>query len=228
MTDVKWYGQAAFAITAADGRRIICDPYTPEELGYAPISDAADIVLTSSDNDSAHCRHDLVPGDHAWLNCLDAVRAGGSAEVAGLAVRAVEAMEIETHPLHHPEANAMYRFEVDGIAFAHMGDCGNDLDTHQVDFLRGADVLFALAGAGGFVLSLDEVTRVIRETAPKLVIPMHFRTLTYKPRSMEWISAFLSRFNEEREVDFAFGCEVSLASADLPSETRILVMDYAR
>ena len=184
---IKWYGQAAFGITSSDGTRIVCDPYTPEELGFAQISDHADIVITSSDNDSAHCRHDLVPGEHTWLNALDAVRAGGSAEVDGLQVTAIEAMEIENHPLHDPEANAMYRFRVDGIDIAHMGDCGNDLNEKQTDFLRGADILLALTGAGGFVLSLDEVMRVIRETKPKLVIPMHFRTLCYKPRCVSEI-----------------------------------------
>ena len=225
---IKWYGQAAFLITGDDERRIVCDPYTPEELGYAPMTDEADIVITSSDNDSAHCRHDLVPGDHVWLNALDAVRAGGAMTVGGLDVTSVEAMEIETHPLHDPEANAMYRFEVDGIKIAHMGDCGNDLNEKQTDFLRGADVLLALTGAGGFVLSLDEVMRVIGETKPKIVIPMHFRTLAYKPRSMEWIEAFLAHWDEEKDVDFAFGCEARITKQDLPDATRVLVMDYAR
>ena len=225
---LKWYGQAAFRIVSDDGLRIVCDPYTPEELGFAPIEDQADIVITSSDNDSAHCRHDLVPGPHNWLNALDAVRAGGHATVGDLPVQAIEAMEIETHPLHDPEANAMYRFEIDGIKIAHMGDCGNDLNAQQTDFLRGADVLLALTGAGGFVLSLEEVMRVIGETKPKLVVPMHFRTLNYKPRSMEWIGAFLELWDEEKDVDFAFGCEVELTKKNLPDSTRVLVMDYAR
>ncbi|MCJ8310534.1 MAG: MBL fold metallo-hydrolase [Rhizobiaceae bacterium] len=225
---LKWYGQAAFRIVSDDGLRIVCDPYTPEELGFAPITDEADIVITSSDNDSAHCRYDLVPGNHEWLNALKAVEAGGATEVGGLNVSAVEAMEIETHPLHHPEANAMYRFEVDGIKVAHMGDCGNDLNEKQTDFLRGADVLLALTGAGGFVISLEELMRVINETKPRLVVPMHFRTLNYKPRNMEWIEAFLAFWGEESQVDFAFGCEVNLSKEDLPDSTRVLVLDYAR
>ena len=78
---IKWYGQAAFLLTPDAGPRVVCDPYTPELLGYAPMTDRADIVLTSSDDDEAHCRHDLVPGDHTWLNTLDAVRDGGRREV---------------------------------------------------------------------------------------------------------------------------------------------------
>ena len=224
---IKWYGQAAFMITSAAGLRIALDPYTPDELGYAPMNDPADIVLTSSDDDSAHCRHDLVPGDHVWLNTLDAVREGGCKTVAGLDVRAVEAMEIEDHPLHEPGANAMYRFDVDGMQIGHMGDVGNDLNDKQIAFFQGVDVLLTLAG-GVFTTRLDEVKRLIDATAPKLVIPMHFRTLTYKPRNLHWIETFLSHFDEASEVDFAFGDTVTLTKNDLPDRTRVLVMDYAR
>lgn len=224
---IKWYGQAAFLLTSGSGLRVVCDPYTPDELGYAPMVDPADIVLTSSADDSAHCRHDLIPGDHVWLNTLDAVRKGGSKTVANLDVRAIEAMEIEDHPLHKPGANAMYRFEMDGMQIGHMGDVGNDLNDRQIAFFNGVDILLALAG-GVFTTRLDEVKRLIDITQPKLVIPMHFRTLTYKPRNLHWIETFLDYFDEGKDVDFAFGCETCVTKATLPDRTRVLVMDYAR
>lgn len=224
---IKWYGQAAFMLTSDSGLRVACDPYTPETLGYAPMTDPADIVLTSSDDDDAHCRYDLVPGDHTWLNTLDAVRAGGKSTVSGLAVKAIEAMEIEDHPLHEPGANAMYRFELDGMQIAHMGDVGNDLNDRQIAFFEGTDILLTLAG-GVFTTRLDEVKRLIDVARPKLVIPMHFRTLTYRPRNLHWIETFLRYFDEENDVDFAFGCEVDITKDDLTDRTRVLVMDYAR
>ena len=224
---IKWYGQAAFLLTPDQGPRVVCDPYTPETLGYAPMRDEADIVLTSSDDDDAHCRHDLVPGEHTWLNTLDAVRAGGTTTVAGLVVHAIEAMEIEDHPLHEPGANAMYRFELDGMQIGHMGDIGNDLNDKQVAFFDGIDILLTLAG-GVFTTRLDEVKRLIDTAKPKLVIPMHFRTLTYKPRNLHWIETFLGYFDEENEVDFAFGHEVEINKNDLTDHTRVLVMDYTR
>lgn len=223
---LKWYGQAAFLITSNDGFRIITDPYTPEDLGYPPIPDEADLVITSSDDDQAHCRHDLIPGEHVWLNALDAVRAGGSTMANGIEVKAVEAMEIESHPLHEPGQNAMYRFEVDGLQVAHMGDIGNPLNEQQTAFLNGTDVLLALAG-GQLVVDLDELKRVVDATSPKLVIPMHFRTLTYKPRNLEWIEAFLSRF-DDADVDFACDYQVEITPDSLPASTRALVMDYQR
>ncbi len=224
---IKWYGQAAFLLTPENGPRVVTDPYTPENLGYAPMTDPADIVLTSSNDDDAHCRYDLVPGDHSWLNTLDAVRTGGTAKVAGLTVHAIEAMEIEDHPLHEPGANAMYRFELEDMQIGHMGDVGNDLNDRQVAFFEGVDILLTLAG-GVFTTRLDEVKRLIDATKPKLVIPMHFRTLTYKPRNLHWIETFLSYFDEEKDVDFAFGHEIDITKETLPERTRVLVIDYAR
>ena len=167
-----------------------------------------------------------MPGKHVWLNALDAVRDGGSRKIDGRTVRAIEAMEIENHPLHEPGQNAMYRFEVDGMQIAHMGDVGNPLNEAQTDFYKDTDILLALAGAQ-FTIDLPELKRVIDATEPKLVIPMHFRTLTYKPRSLLWIESFLSYFDDE-DIDFALAHEISITPDQLPSSTRILVMDYAR
>ncbi|MDE0211174.1 MAG: Zn-dependent hydrolase, partial [Boseongicola sp.] len=60
---------------------------------------------------------------------------------------------------------------------------------------------------------------------PKLVIPMHFRTLCYKPCDMHFISAFVDSFGRER-VDFACKSTETLSRDELPSETRALVLDY--
>ncbi|MEZ4606864.1 MAG: hypothetical protein R2865_08730 [Deinococcales bacterium] len=42
-------------------------------------------------------------------------------------------------------------------------------------------MLLALAGRFSRHFALDELKRIIDETKPKLVIPMHFRTLCYIP-----------------------------------------------
>ena len=68
---------------------------------------------------------------------------------------------------------------------------------------------------------------MIHQVKPKLVIPMHFRTLTYRPRNTMWIESFLSHFKDE-DVDFAFGSTTDVTTSDLPDKTRVLVMDYVR
>jgi L-ascorbate metabolism protein UlaG (beta-lactamase superfamily) len=134
---ITWLGHAAFKLTDESGFSVITDPYTPEGVGYPPIRESADLVVISSDDDSAHCRADLIPGDPVVLNALTVAQSGGQAEAAGLSVRAIEAAEWDHHPEHEvPGQNGMYGFELDGIRIAHMGDVGNPLTRAQQNSSR--------------------------------------------------------------------------------------------
>lgn len=224
---IKWYGQASFLITADDGTQIVTDPYTPETSGYSPVQEEADLVIRSSDNDDFHCRADLVPGNPAVITALDLARGEGETTFKNIPIKAIESFEALNHAWHDPDANGMFRLEVDGISLGHMGDVGNPLSEAQIDFFRDLDVLFALTG-GHPVIELDDLKTVIDAAKPKLVIPMHFRTLSLKIRHTLWLSDFLAYYDEEKDVDFASHYEVELSKADLPESTRVLVLDYVK
>ena len=224
---LTWYGHAAFGLTDAGGRHIITDPYTPEGVGYDPILEPADLVLVSSDDDDAHCRADLIAGEPKVANALEIAKAGGKAEIGGLAIEAIEAAEWDLHPEHDiPGQNGMYRFELDGMKIAHMGDVGNPLTDRQIAFFEDVDILLALAG-GYLTIELPDLMKMIHRVNPRLIIPMHFRTLTYRPRNTFWIERFLSHFKDE-QIDFAFHHSVDLHPNLIPASTRVLVLDYLR
>ena len=222
---IKWYGHASFLITADDGTTIITDPYTPEEIGYQPIPDSPDIVVVSSDNDTAHCRADLIAGNPIVINALELAQNSGKRTEKGIDFLAIEAMEALDHREHDPDQNGMYRFSVDGISIGHMGDVGNPLTPDQITFFKDVDVLLALTG-GHPVLELDELKDVIDGAQPKYVIPMHFQTLRYIPRNQLWIEAFLDYFPDD-QIDFAGDYEVELKAEDIPEETRVMVLTHA-
>lgn len=223
---IKWYGHAAFIITGSDGVSVITDPYTPETSGYQPILDTPDVVLTSSLNDDFHDRSDLIPGDPARINMLDVARGGGEIEAAGLVFKGIESSEMYEHPYHEPDKCAMYRWEMDGISIGHMGDVGNPLTEAEFAFFDGLDVFLVLAGDVP-TIRLPDLKRAIDRVAPKLVIPMHFRTLRYKPRNMQWITSFLAHFNDA-DIDFQSDWEVELSRDDLPESTRVLVLTHSQ
>jgi L-ascorbate metabolism protein UlaG (beta-lactamase superfamily) len=223
---LKWYGQACFLITAGDGTTIVTDPYTPETSGYVPVTENANYVIRSSDNDSFHCRADLIPGSPVVITALDVAREGGEFASNGFRVQAIEAMEALNHRYHDPDQNGMYRFNVDGISIGHMGDVGNALSEEQINFFKGVDVLLTLAG-GHPVIELDDLKTVIDGAKPRLIVPMHFRTLTYKPRNGFWIESFLQYFDDS-DVDFAFDYETTITKDKLPDKSRVLVLDYVR
>ncbi len=223
---VTWFGQAACKLQG-DTLNVITDPYTPDVLGYKAIEETADVVLTSSDDDDAHCRSDLIPGSPAIANALDIAGEGqGEGMVGPLKVRAIAAEEWEHHPRGVANQNAMYRFELDGMQIAHMGDVGNALDEDQIAFFEGVDILFALTG-GPPTIALPDLMRMIHRTQPKLIIPIHFRTLAYRPANILWIEDFLRHFNDE-DVEFAFGPHTKITKQDLRPRTRVRVLDYLR
>ncbi|MBN8617290.1 MAG: MBL fold metallo-hydrolase [Anaerolineae bacterium] len=222
---IKWYGHASFLITAQNDTTIVTDPYTPETSGYLPIPDSPDIVIISSDNDTFHCRADLVPGSPIIMNALHVAQNGGQRIEKDITFQAIEAMEALDHQFHDPDQNGMYRFTVDGVSIGHLGDIGNALTEDQLRFFSGVDVLLALAG-GHPTIRLDDLKVVIDRTQPKLVIPMHFRTLRYKPRNTFWIQSFLNYFDPQ-EVDFACDTEVTITPDTLPSSTRVLILAHA-
>ncbi|MCE2523046.1 MAG: MBL fold metallo-hydrolase [Rhodobacteraceae bacterium] len=223
---MTWYGQASFGIESADGVRIVTDPYDPDKAGFKPFPDPADIVIKSSSSDDFHDNDHLVP-KKAGADVIDALEVAlhdGSVSSHGIGFSAIEAMEHELHPSGHPDQNAMYRFGIDGIEIGHMGDMGNEFSEEHIEFFRGVNVL--LSHAGGFpVISLEELKRIVGLVRPNLVVPMHFRTLCFKPREMHFITEFLKLFGEET-VDFAFGSVAELCLDDLPAPTRSLVLDY--
>ena len=222
---LKWYGHASFRITTDSGSSIVTDPYDPRTASYKPFTEPTDVVIISSDNDSFHCNEHLIPGEHITINALELAHSGLDRVEHGVRFTAVEAMEAVNHAEHDPDQNGMYRMIVDGISIGHMGDIGNALTESQLEFFSGVDVLLALAG-GHPTLELDDLETAIKSIKPKLVIPMHFRTLTYKPRNTVWIESFLEYFDDS-QIDFACSSEIELSASSLSEQTRVLVLDYA-
>jgi L-ascorbate metabolism protein UlaG (beta-lactamase superfamily) len=221
---LKWWGHACFTVTADNGVMIVTDPYTPATCGYRPVTDEPDIVIMSSDNDSYHCRVDLIAGQPLVINALEVAQKGGQRVEKGITFTAIKAMEALDHHEHDPDQNGMYRFVVDGVSIGHMGDIGNALTDEQIAFFEGVDVLLALAG-GHPTIALDDLKKVIDQANPHYVVPMHFRTLRYKPRNTFWVETFLSYFKNE-DVDFACDNEITLTPADIPQGTRVLILTY--
>ena len=158
------------------------------------------------------------------VNALELARGDTVRTERGVVIRAIQAMEAERHRDFHPDQNGMYILELDGLRVGHMGDVGNAFTPEQLEFFKDVDVLLALTG--GFpTIELSDLKAVIDYARPKLVVPMHFRTLTYKPRSQHWIQTFLDLF-DDAQIDFACASEVEIHAGSLPASTRVLVVDY--
>ena len=214
---IKWFAHASFLIEG-DGLRIITDPYHPGELAFPPITEPADIVIRSSADDLGHCYAEMIPGNPTVVTATDIVEAG--ATIHGLQISAIPVMESVIHK-DSPLDNAMYRFSIEGINIAHLGDVGNPLTGEQLIGLANADVLFVLAG-GPPTLDLDDLSRAIDILKPRLVIPMHYHLPGTRVKMLP-VTEFTHRFPDNK-VDWVDGSEIELSQDTLPAATRIVVL----
>ncbi|MFW5727768.1 MAG: MBL fold metallo-hydrolase, partial [Spirochaetia bacterium] len=221
---IKWLGHASFLISG-EGKRIITDPYDPSITKLYPVDDAADIVVRSSDDDQAHCYVQAIPGEYVLLTATDYIAPNKTEEVVdGIPFRFIPSRESVIHKEVARE-NAFYRFALEGIEIAHLGDIGNAMTDEQIDFLRGTDILLALAG-GPPTIELKDLFAVIEAIQPRLVVPMHYR-IPGPEFFMLPIDELISYFDQSA-VHWAGESEIELRKGTLPAETQLLILEPSK
>lgn len=210
-----WLGHASFLIEAADGFRLLTDPYDPEILGLRPIAERADVVIRSSADDRAHACVDGLPGEPLVITAT----APPEQDVRGLNLRTIPSREGSDKP--QPRDNAMYRFVIDGIEIAHFGDVGNRLSRSQLQQLWGIDIALVPVG-GPPTIPLPDLHAALAVLQPKLVIPMHYRIPGAKPRMLP-VTDFTAHYRPD-QVTWAPAPTLKLSRADLTGPMRLVVL----
>ena len=218
---IKRYGHASFLIEGTN-IRIVTDPYLPELIGYEPITEPADVVITSSATDPAHCHAAMIPGNPTVINALEITE--NAVEIRGVHFEAIATMESLIYK-DIPGQNAMYRFTVEDIAVGHMGDVGNPLTETQLAFFQDIDVLLALTG-GPPTIELDDLDKALAVIQPKITIPMHYKTDKTKIAKILPVEEFTSRYPKEI-VHYLDHSEIELDRSMLPQQPQIYVLQYA-
>lgn len=218
---LTWYGHAAFRVETSHGA-VIMDPYNcPLAGGYGAIDEPAQIVTISHENPRYHSDTSSIHRPYQLLNGLDFLDRPRA--VTGLLFHSCLVYE----DVFGNGPNAMIRFNADQVELAHMGDCGHRLSDDQLDFLRGVDVLLAPAG-GPPTLTLPDLFHAIRETRPRIVIPMHFKTpkINLSIRPVEDLLPIARR--AEIPVKTIGSSVVQFPPPRWPDETQIWIMNHAR
>ena len=173
---IRWYGQSAFSIE--DGHRVFVDPFGDMgamaasrglQFDYpAIVGVEADLLLVTHDHFD-HNAVDRVGGDPLVL------RAPGThetplGEVVGIASEHDEVAGTQRGP------NTIFVFPLGGLRLAHFGDFGQPaLRPEQRAAIGEVDVLLLPVG-GGPTVGGESAAAVVRELAPRLVVPHHYRT----------------------------------------------------
>ena len=228
---ITFYAHASFRLEA-DGLVVVTDPYTPgpQNSGFDPIEEPADVVIMSSATDSFHSDPSHVRGQPIVVNALDLPPEG--TEVRGLKIRSFPAYESKTFDYQSefgrdPDANALYHFTLGGLRLLHMGDIGNPIAAEHLASLKGqVDILLALTGEHA-TIALDDLDDAIRTIGPRVVIPMHY----YSPRGVlkiEPVERFLDRLPPD-SITRVGGPQLELTPDSLPKDApHIYVLEQSR
>lgn len=162
---ITWFGQSCFLIEA-DELTVVTDPYD-EKIGLElPKTLRADVVTVS------HGHH-----DHNNVAAVDgnptAITTGAVTTVHGVAFTGIDAFHDNVKGTARGP-NVIFKFTLDGVTLAHLGDLGHLLSKDQAAALQGTDILMIPVG-GKYTLDPAMAVQVVEQVKPKIVIPMHYR-----------------------------------------------------
>lgn len=160
---IQWLGHSCFKLSA-DGSSVVLDPYEDGSVpGYAPLRVSASQVF---------CSH-----EHADHNAASLVQAECDYHHSPFAVTIYPSYHDGMHGLLRGK-NQITLLEVGGMRLAHLGDLGCKLTAEQEEALRGVDVLMIPVG-GHYTIDAEEARNLCVKLAPRVVIPMHYRSETF-------------------------------------------------
>jgi L-ascorbate metabolism protein UlaG (beta-lactamase superfamily) len=174
---IQWFGQSAFLLTGE--QTIFIDPFDrPGELlaarglefKYAPIENvSADLLLITHEH-LDHNAAEVIGGEPTTIRATAGRLESPAGEVVAIASEHDDAAGTVRGP------NTIFRFTLDGITFCHLGDFGQPaLRSEQREAIGEIDVLIIPVG-GGPTIGGEQAAALVRSVAPRLVVPMHYRT----------------------------------------------------
>jgi L-ascorbate metabolism protein UlaG (beta-lactamase superfamily) len=209
---ISWMGHAMFLLEDIEGNRLVTDPYN-EYVGYKLPDIEANIVLVSHDHGD-HSNVDLVKGNPVIKHDVIAQ------EIKGIMITGFSSHH-DSHEGTERGSNVIFRWEMQGLVFIHLGDLGHVIEGNLVGELSGADVLFVPVG-GTFTIEDSQAEQVVKTLGPRIAVPMHYRTpVCSLPLQTE--EPFVARFDH---VERTGKQPLLISKGNLPEPIRILVMDY--
>jgi L-ascorbate metabolism protein UlaG (beta-lactamase superfamily) len=174
---IRWYGQSAFLITAAEGT-VFVDPFgvmagllrEGMQFDYPPIEDVEAELLLVTHEHRDHNAVEAVDGSPHILRATAGTFESPIGEVVAIA------SEHDDTAGTQRGANTILRFALDSLRVCHFGDFGQTgLRPDQQRAIGEVDVLFLPVG-GGPTVGGESAAAIVRALRPRLVVPMHYGT----------------------------------------------------
>ncbi len=210
---ISYLGHSCFKIEEKiNGQNIslISDPYS-KEIGLKLPNIEADIITISHDHYD-HNNKDAFRGDPFIVDTA------GEFDIKGVIIEGVRSYHDEKKGSERG-VNIIFRYDIEGISLAHLGDLGDILDNKQLEKLAGVDILFVPVG-GKYTLDAKKAVELISQVEPRIVIPMHYKTKDLKIDDIDTLDKFIKEIGIEPNYED----KLKISKKDLPSEDMLLVV----
>ena len=174
---IRWFGQSAFLLTGS--KTVLIDPFGDAgerlksrglEFNYPPMGSVrADLLLVTHEHGD-HSGVEVVEGEPPVIRSTAGTRESPVGDVTAIASEHDDVAGTVRGP------NTIFCFTLDGTRVCHLGDFGQPaLRPEQRTAIGDVDLLFVPVG-GGPTIGGDAAADLVRDVAPRLVAPMHYRT----------------------------------------------------
>lgn len=200
---ITWIGHSCFRVEK-DGYAVVIDPYQDGSVpGLSPVREKAQMVL---------CTHEHA--DHYGIASVTVEEKNGNP---------FSVTELSTF---HDDAEGALRGRTKMLILddgenriAHLGDIGCRPEQEQMEQLKNLDALLIPVG-GYYTIDAKQAADLVRELAPRIVIPMHFRD--DEAGTGYDVIGTVKEFTDTRD-SVAFTGESTLETAQpQPAETMVL------
>ncbi len=211
--EITWYGHSCFRIMERGKASVVTDPYDHNAVGYTALKLRSDIVSISQDE----------PG-HNFASAVKGkpflIKGPGEYEIGSVFITAVQT-DGRGKEKSNESRNTLYVFDYESVTVAHLGDLRSVPSQTDIEALGQVDVALVPVGGGNGLIAA-KAGEVVSMLEPGIVIPMHFGT----PDTIVNLAP-LSKFLKEMGAGEPTPEPVlKISRSTIPSETRVVVLDY--
>ncbi len=212
---IRCHGHSQFLLEDKNGQRVLTDPFDAR-TGFPMHEVRADLVTVSH----AH-------GDHSFVQKVTGSptvisEAGDRFPLPDVRVRAIPSFHDGVRGAERGQ-NLMMLIEMDGLRVLHCGDLGHLPEEEHRAAAGRVDILMVPVG-GFFTLDAAGAMEVCRFFAPRVIIPMHYRTAFNASWPTSDLSPFLELCGKEGLVPEHVSI-LRVTEEDLSQQPRLCVMD---
>jgi L-ascorbate metabolism protein UlaG (beta-lactamase superfamily) len=213
--EIFWYGLSCFRLTERSLATVVVDPFDSKVVGYFPLKLKADIVVTSHDS-PGHNNVMAVKGANHILN------GPGEFEIGGVFITAVQT-DGHGKKSEDQQRNTVFVFDYDGLTIAHLGDLKQAPTQAEIEAIGNVNVVLIPVGGGGG-LNAAKAAEIINMLEPNIIIPMHFKTGDLNLQ-LDSLDKFLKEMGLQPIEPVP---SLKITKSGLPSESKVVVLDYQR